>query len=92
MKLQLLFLPAILLAVVVDLVLRPKVPVSMLVLAAFLLSTLPFAVRAIRKDPIAGVLSPVLLAARACAQVLGVSAGLIYARRKTAEVHADSTV
>jgi len=92
MKLQLLFLPAILLAVVVDLVLRPKVPVSMLVLAAFLLSTLPFAVRAIRKDTIAGVLSPILLAARACAQVLGVSAGLIYARRKTAEVHADSTV
>ena len=28
-----------------------------------------------------GLLSPVLLAARACAQVLGVAGGLIYARR-----------
>jgi glycosyltransferase involved in cell wall biosynthesis len=82
MKLQLLFAPLLLLGVAFDLAVRPRVPVSVLVLGGFLLSTLPFALRAVRKDPVVGVLSPVLLAARACAQVLGVAAGLIYARRK----------
>ncbi len=90
MKFQLLFAPALLLAAAFDLAVRPRVPVSVLVLAAFLVSTLPFAVRAIRKDPIVGLLSPPLLAARACAQVLGVTAGLIHARRKTAEIQASS--
>ncbi len=85
MKLQLLFAPALLVAVVFDLAMRPTVPASAVVLAGFLLSTLPFAVRAIRKDPMVGVLSPVLLAARACAQVLGVAAGLMYARQKPVE-------
>jgi GT2 family glycosyltransferase len=82
MKLQLLFAPALLLAVVFDVAVRPRVPVSALVVVGFLSSTLPFALRAIRKDPVVGILSPVLLAARACAQVLGVAGGLIYARRK----------
>jgi GT2 family glycosyltransferase len=72
MKLQLLF----------DLAVRPRVPASTIVLGGFLLSTLPFTLRAIRKDPVVGILSPVLLAARACAQVMGVAAGLIYARGK----------
>jgi glycosyltransferase involved in cell wall biosynthesis len=90
MKLQLLFAPALLLAVAFDLTVRPAMPASVLVLAAFLVSTLPFALRAIGKDPIVGLLSPALLAARACAQVLGVTAGLIYARRKPAEVPTNS--
>jgi hypothetical protein len=37
-----------------------------------------------------GLLSPVLLAARACAQVLGFAGGLIYARRKPIEQTANS--
>jgi glycosyltransferase involved in cell wall biosynthesis len=90
MKLQLLFAPVLLLAVVLDMAVRPDVPVSALVIAGFLISTLPFAVRAIRKDPMVGLLSPVLLAARACAQVLGVAGGLIYARRKPIEQTASS--
>ncbi|HEY6302956.1 MAG TPA: glycosyltransferase [Terriglobales bacterium] len=90
MKLQLLFLPALLLAIFRDLVVLPKVPASLIVCAAFLFSTLPFAWRAIQKDPIVGLLSPVLLAARACAQLLGVTAGLIYARRKPAETATES--
>jgi glycosyltransferase involved in cell wall biosynthesis len=90
MKLQLLFAPALLLALVLDLAVRPRVPVSALVLAGFLVSTVPFALRAIRKDPMVGLLSPVLLAARACAQVLGVAGGLIYARRKPIEGRANS--
>jgi glycosyltransferase involved in cell wall biosynthesis len=93
MKLQLLFAPALLLGVAFDLVMRPRLSVSVIVLGGFLLSTLPFAVRAVRKDPVIGILSPVLLAARACAQMLGVAAGLIYARRKPAEevVSSNST-
>jgi cellulose synthase/poly-beta-1,6-N-acetylglucosamine synthase-like glycosyltransferase len=85
MKLQLLFMPALLLAFAFDLVARPSVPSSLLVLAAFAISTLPFTMRALAKDPVVGVLSPALLAARACAQVLGVTAGLIYARRYPVE-------
>jgi hypothetical protein len=90
MKLQLLFGPTLLLAMVFDLVVRPSIMVSALVLGAFVLSTLPFSVRAFKKDPLIGALSPALLAARACAQVLGVAAGLIYARRNRAQVRTKS--
>jgi GT2 family glycosyltransferase len=86
MKLQLLFAPALLAALFFDLVVvRPPLPASILVLAAFLLSTIPFALRAIRKDPVIGILSPLILAARACAQVMGVTGGIIYAGRRPAE-------
>jgi glycosyltransferase involved in cell wall biosynthesis len=90
MKLQLLFTPALLLAISCDLVVRPKVPASLLVGSAFLVSTLPFARRAIKKDPIVGLLSPALLAVRACAQSLGVAAGLIYACRKLTRAATES--
>ncbi|MCU1225272.1 MAG: glycosyl transferase [Edaphobacter sp.] len=90
MKLQLLFAPALLLAVAFDLARRSAVPLSWFVLAGFLFSTLPFALRVVRKDPIIGVLSPVLLGARACAQVLGVAFGLIYAGRKQLAEEATS--
>jgi len=82
MKLQLLFAPTLLTAIVFDLAVRPRVPASAIVLGGLLLSTLPFTLRAMRKDPVVGILSPVLLAARACAQVMGVAAGLIYASGK----------
>lgn len=85
MKLQLLFAPALLLAVFCDLGLHAKAQVSLFVCSAFLVSTLPFAWRAAPKDPIVGLLSPVLLAGRACAQFLGVAAGLIHVLRKPAE-------
>ena len=90
MKLQVLFAPALLLAVAFDVLERPKVFVSALVVGGFLLSTLPFTLRAVRKDPVVGLLSPLLLALRACAQMLGVGAGLIYARRRSHEVAATS--
>jgi glycosyltransferase involved in cell wall biosynthesis len=90
MKLQLLFAPALLFALLFDLAARPAIPVSVLVLVAFLLSTLPFALRAVRKDPVIAIISPAILAARACAQMLGVTAGLIYACRKPAEVSTNS--
>jgi glycosyltransferase involved in cell wall biosynthesis len=90
MKLQLLFAPALLAAICCDLVIRPKVPASLIVSAVFLVSTLPFTWRVIAKDPTVGLFSPFLLAARACAQLLGVAAGLIYARHTTAEAATGS--
>ncbi|MGA7218562.1 MAG: glycosyltransferase [Candidatus Sulfotelmatobacter sp.] len=90
MKLQLLFLPLLLPAVAFDLTGRRAVPASAVVLALFLLTTLPFALRALHKDPLVALLSPALLAARACAQMLGVTTGLIYARGRMAAAPAKS--
>jgi glycosyltransferase involved in cell wall biosynthesis len=90
MKFQLLFAPALLLALGFDLSVRPAFPTSALVLSAFLVSTMPFTLRAIPKDPLVGLLSPALLAARSCAQLLGVTAGLIYACRESAEMVTNS--
>ena len=90
MKFQMLFAPTLALAATFDLMVRPAVPSLVLVLAIFLASTLPFTLGAIRKDPVVGVFSPVLLAARACAQVLGVTAGLIYAHRSSSRVPDNS--
>ena len=92
MKLQLLFLPALLFAVVLDLSVRPRVSLLAIATGLFLLSTLPFAFRAVRKDFLIGILSPVLLAARSCAQMLGVAAGLLYARRHPAKIPTQSAI
>jgi len=81
MKLQLLFPAVFVAAIAFDLVVRWKVPLSAFVVAAFLLSTVPFTLRAAKKDLLIGLLSPLLLAARACAQFLGVAAGMIYVIR-----------
>lgn len=83
MKLQLLFVPALLLTILFDLLVGWRVPVSGVVVIVFLLSTVPFALRALRKDPLIGILSPFLLAARSCAQMLGVVAGMIYVTRNS---------
>lgn len=90
MKLQLLFAPALLLASVFDLAMRPVLSASAIVLAIFFLSTLPFTLRAFRRDPIVGVLSPAILALRACVQIVGIAAGLVYARSKPAQIATNS--
>jgi cellulose synthase/poly-beta-1,6-N-acetylglucosamine synthase-like glycosyltransferase len=92
MKLQLLLAPALMMALAFDLMVRPAVPASVLVVVAFLIGTLPFAGRAFVKDPFVGLLSPPLLAARACAQMLGVTAGLVYAHRKPTHIPTKSAV
>jgi cellulose synthase/poly-beta-1,6-N-acetylglucosamine synthase-like glycosyltransferase len=86
MKLQLLLVPTLVMALALDLTLRPRVPASAAVIAAFLVSTLPFSLRAVKKDIVVGLLSPAMLAARACAQFLGVAGGFLYARRKPVTV------
>ena len=90
MKLQLLFLPVLLCALFFDLKFHSTVPVSILVLGCFFASTLPFAIRAFRRDAVLAILSPCLLAARACAQLLGVIGGVLYARREPPTLKAGS--
>ncbi len=90
MKLQLLFWPALILSVVYDLLAHPAAPTSIVVLAAFLASTLPFAVRTMAKDPVVGLLSPLLLAARAAAQCMGVVAGMFHVWLKPVRVTTNS--
>ncbi len=90
MKMQLLFAPALLLAAFLDVVWRTRVPWSMLVCITFLFSTLPFTTRAIQKDPVVGLLSPFLLAARSCAQLLGVTGGLLAAWRAPTSAASES--
>jgi cellulose synthase/poly-beta-1,6-N-acetylglucosamine synthase-like glycosyltransferase len=90
MKLQLLFVPALLTAVMLDLTQPTKGAVSLAVLGAFLITTVPFAVRAFVKDRTVGLLSPALLAVRACAQLLGVINGLLFAGREPARLKTNS--
>jgi len=78
MKLQLLLVPALLAGFAFDLTTQPHVSASLIVIGLFFLSTLPFAIRAFRKDPLVGFLSPALLALRACAQLIGVIGGIAH--------------
>jgi cellulose synthase/poly-beta-1,6-N-acetylglucosamine synthase-like glycosyltransferase len=89
MKMQLLFLPALLLALLVDVAARPFVPVSWIVISAFLISTLPFSLRAMRKDVAVGILSPILLALRSGAQFFGAVAGVAEILRKPLHANTD---
>lgn len=79
MKLQLLFAPALLLALAFDITVRPAIPAWICVVTAFLISTLPFTIRAIKKDAVVGLLSPALLAARSITQLVGVCGGIVFA-------------
>lgn len=89
MKLQLLLLPTFLFALALGWVGKSVFP-SLVVLSVFVLSTLPFAIRAARNDAIVGIVSPLVLAGRSCAQVLGVTAGLIFAKRPGAMFSKES--
>jgi len=80
MKLQLFFMPALLIGLAFDLTGRSLWP-SAVVAAAFLISAMPFVIRAAIKDPLVGLVSPLLLVMRSSAQLLGVVAGLMYVRR-----------
>jgi cellulose synthase/poly-beta-1,6-N-acetylglucosamine synthase-like glycosyltransferase len=91
MKLQLLLPPALIGAMGFDLRVGPAMPLTLLVLTLFLASTLPFSFRALRKDSSVGLLSPVLLAARACAQFVGAVLGAVNAFRNPAlEEHKEA--
>lgn len=79
MKLQILLAPLLILAFFLDVSVHPPVSALLSIGIAFVVSTLPFVAQSFREDPLAAVLSPALLAARACAQFVGVVAGTIHA-------------
>lgn len=81
MKLQLLFIPGLFSAAAIDLLRRPEVWESAVIVALFVLSTVPFSFRAVRKDVVVGLMSPLILAGRTCAQFAGVAAGAVQALR-----------
>jgi GT2 family glycosyltransferase len=81
MKFQLLLVPLLVLSLIFDFSRTLPIPFSILILAAFLVSTVPFTSRVTKKDPLIGLLSPLLLAARAWAQLCGVVSGFIYSVR-----------
>jgi cellulose synthase/poly-beta-1,6-N-acetylglucosamine synthase-like glycosyltransferase len=81
MKLQLLFGPAALAGLGLDLYLRPAVPISAITLGLFLISTIPFTMRSAARDPAVAAISPMVLAARSCSQLFGVLAGVLKARK-----------
>lgn len=91
MKLQLLFIPALLVAAVVGLSERLSVFSLAIVVLAFFLSTLPFVLRVLNKDPSVALASPLLLATRSGAQLLGVAAGLTYSAIKPVKVVTKSS-
>ena len=92
MKLQVLFGPVLLFSLIADVIRRPAVPLTLIVIAGFLVSTLPFTWRAMQKDPAIGMLSPIFLALRSVAQFLGVAFGSMYALRRPVIVPTDSTI
>jgi glycosyltransferase involved in cell wall biosynthesis len=83
MKLQLLLGPALLLGICGDVFLHPRISATLMVGLAFMASTIPFALRAMRSDLSLALVSPALLAARACAQLIGVTTGVIRACRRS---------
>jgi GT2 family glycosyltransferase len=80
MKAQLLLGPAIIASLGIDFMAHPQIPVTLIALSAFILTTAPFALRNIAKDPPLGMISPLILAGRSCAQLLGIVSAVFRAR------------
>ena len=79
MKLQLLFPPFILAALLGSLLWPRLLAPALWAAPAFLATTVPFAWTALRKDPAVGLLSPLVLFLRAGAQAAGVFRGALHA-------------
>jgi cellulose synthase/poly-beta-1,6-N-acetylglucosamine synthase-like glycosyltransferase len=91
MKLQLLFIPALMIAAVVGLSDRLFVVFLAMVVLAFFLSTVPFVLRVLNKGPGVALASPLLLATRSGAQLLGIVGGLAYSASKPVKAVAKSS-
>ena len=83
MKLQLLLVPSLMAAVLAD---PPRLTTTTLtgvVAFAFVLTTVPFSIRAFGQDPVIGIASPLILAGRSCAQFLGIVCGAGYSAARS---------
>ncbi|NIT04291.1 hypothetical protein GTO10_05225 [Candidatus Saccharibacteria bacterium] len=78
MKFQALLPPAIVAALVASALVAKAVYITIALLAFFLITSIPFTVKAISKDSAVGMVSPVLLFLRAAAQFLGIAGGVLY--------------
>jgi glycosyltransferase involved in cell wall biosynthesis len=90
MKVQTLFAPALLLAAAIDISQRWPLTLTAMAVAAFGLSTLPFLTRTLKKDLPVALIAPFMLAARSCAQLLGVGAGLSQTHAKSIRIATKS--
>jgi GT2 family glycosyltransferase len=82
MKLQLLFPPVIFINILLSLISEKFVFILFFMLLLFVLTVIPFAFQAIKKDLAVGLLSPFFLFLRASAQFLGIAGGIVYLLRK----------
>jgi cellulose synthase/poly-beta-1,6-N-acetylglucosamine synthase-like glycosyltransferase len=87
MKLQLLFPPVIFINILLSLISGKFVFILFLMLLLFVLTVIPFAFQAIKKDLTVGLLSPFFLFLRASSQFLGISGGILYLFRKKNKCH-----
>ena len=87
MKLQLLFPPVIFINILLYLISGKFIFMLFLMLLLFLLTVIPFAFQAMKKDFTVGLLSPFLLFLRASAQFLGIAGGILYLFRKKNKCH-----
>jgi cellulose synthase/poly-beta-1,6-N-acetylglucosamine synthase-like glycosyltransferase len=91
MKMQLLFIPALLIATAIGFSSGLSLLFLEMVILAFFVSTLPFVVRVLNTDSGVALASPLLLAARSGAQLWGVAAGLTYRASKAEKAVAKSS-
>jgi GT2 family glycosyltransferase len=77
MKLQILFLPLLMLSLFLMLFSTKAVYSAIVIMVGFFVSTIPFVIRALKKDLTVGLLSPFLLMVRSVAQFFGVLNGTI---------------
>lgn len=82
MKIQVLLPAAIIGSLAAGIIWTDMAYFAILLGMVFLITTVPFTIKAMAKDFIAGVLSPALLFMRAGAQFLGILGGVAYAMRK----------
>lgn len=75
MKAQMMLLPAFMGSLLLSLTHRVSLMPAIAVVVLFLSSTIPFSVKAFRKDKTVGILSPLFLTARSVFQFLGVLSG-----------------
>ena len=77
MKLQVLFLPALTFSLLLPIFINKALWLSLVVIIAFSLSTIPFTLKAFKKDKVIGFLSPFILLGRSIFQFFGVVNGSI---------------
>ncbi|MEW6600142.1 MAG: glycosyltransferase [Nitrospirota bacterium] len=82
MKIQLLFPPLIIASSIAAVLSGFFLFAALLLMTVFLMTTLSFTLKALKKDALVGLLSPALLFLRASAQFSGVLAGMLFAGKK----------